>query len=103
MLKKIKSINQLHFKENFPGFSSVDTYDTEYGFEPFLVFTEFHMDRPIFGPHPHAGVSVMTYMLPDSKGSFLNRDSRGDKSTIEPGGLHVTQVNVSCSGFPSPS
>jgi quercetin 2,3-dioxygenase len=92
MQKKIKSIHQLHFKENFPGFNSIDTYETEYGFEPFLVFTEFHMDRPIFGPHPHAGVSVMTYMLPDSKGSFLNRDSHGDKSTIEPGGMHVTQA-----------
>lgn len=74
------------------GFTSVDIFHHEFNIEPFLVFTEFHMDRPIFGPHPHAGVSVMTYMMPDSKGSFLNRDSRGDHSIIEPGGIHVTQT-----------
>jgi redox-sensitive bicupin YhaK (pirin superfamily) len=31
-------------------------------------------------------------MLPESKGSFINRDSQGDFSTIEPGGLHITQA-----------
>lgn len=31
-------------------------------------------------------------MLPDSKGSFINRDSQGDFSIIEPGGLHITQA-----------
>lgn len=94
------------------GLKSVDAFHTEYDFEPFLVFTEFYMSRPIFGPHPHAGVSVMTYMLPDSKGSFLNRDSAGDESIIEPGGIHVTQagsgikhdetptvLGVDCHGF----
>lgn len=74
------------------GFTSVDLFHNEFDIEPFLVFTEFHMDKPIFGPHPHAGVSVMTYMMPDSKGSFLNRDSLGDHSIIEPGGIHVTQA-----------
>ena len=92
MQKQIKKISNQQFKQNAVGFNSVDTFHSEYGFEPFLVFTEFHMDRPIFGPHPHAGVSVMTYMMPDSKGSFLNRDSRGDHSIIEPGGIHVTQA-----------
>ncbi|WKN46324.1 pirin family protein [Tunicatimonas pelagia] len=52
------------------------------------------MSRPIFGPHPHAGVSVMTYMHPDSEGSFRNRDSHGDGSIIEPGGVHVTQAGI---------
>ncbi|MBK8847483.1 MAG: pirin family protein [Bacteroidetes bacterium] len=79
-------------KPNPMGFTSVDMFHNEFDFEPFLVFTEFHMDKAIFGPHPHAGVSVMTYMMPDSKGSFLNRDSRGDNSIIEPGGIHVTQA-----------
>jgi quercetin 2,3-dioxygenase len=92
MEKQISNISQLQFKENMAGFSSVDIFHAEHDIEPFLVFTEFHMDRPIFGPHPHAGVSVMTYMLPDSKGSFINRDSRGDHSIIEPGGVHVTQA-----------
>ncbi len=63
-----------------------------YAIEPFLVFTEFLMDKPVFGPHPHAGISVMTYILPDSPVGFMNRDSAGDQSIIEPGGLHITQA-----------
>jgi hypothetical protein len=92
MQKQIKKIKNQHFKQSAIGLRSVDMFHAEFDFEPFLVFTEFHMDRPIFGPHPHAGVSVMTYMMPDSQGSFLNRDSLGDKSIIEPGGIHVTQA-----------
>ncbi|AYQ33596.1 pirin family protein [Runella sp. SP2] len=112
MYKQIKKITNRQLKENIAGLKAVDAFHTEYGFEPFLVFTEFYMSKPIFGPHPHAGVSVMTYMLPDSKGSFLNRDSDGDKSIIEPGGIHVTQagsgihhdetptvLGVDCHGF----
>lgn len=92
MQKAIKKITKQVLQPNHMGFTSVDMFHTEFEFEPFLVFTEFHMDKAIFGPHPHAGVSVMTYMMPDSKGSFLNRDSRGDHSIIEPGGIHVTQT-----------
>jgi quercetin 2,3-dioxygenase len=92
MQKQIKKITNHTLKPNPMGFTSVDMFHNEFDFEPFLVFTEFHMDKAIFGPHPHAGVSVMTYMMPDSKGSFLNRDSRGDHSIIEPGGMHVTQA-----------
>lgn len=92
MEKQIKNIQKKQFKQNAVGFESVDMFHSEFDFEPFLVFTEFHMNRQVFGPHPHAGVSVMTYMLPDSKGSFLNRDSRGDSSIIEPGSIHVTQA-----------
>jgi hypothetical protein len=62
MKKAIKKTTPLSFKENAPGFRSIDIYHSKFDIEPFLVFTEFHMDRPIFGPHPHAGVSVMTYM-----------------------------------------
>ncbi len=92
MQKEINKITPMKLKPNPMGFVSVDMFHNEFNFEPFLVFTEFHMDKPIFGAHPHAGVSVMTYMLPDSEGSFLNRDSLGDKSIIEPGGIHVTQA-----------
>lgn len=92
MQKRIKKITPLSLHPNPMGFVSVDMFHHEFDFEPFLVFTEFHMDRAIFGPHPHAGISVMTYMMPDSKGSFLNRDSLGDHSIIEPGGIHVTQA-----------
>jgi quercetin 2,3-dioxygenase len=92
MKKSISKITQQAIKPNTMGFKSVDIFHGDYSIEPFLVFTEYHMDRAIFGPHPHAGVSVMTYMLPDSNGSFLNRDSHGDSSIIEPGGVHVTQA-----------
>jgi quercetin 2,3-dioxygenase len=92
MEKRIKKITQQIMKPNPMGFKSVDMFHHEFDFEPFLVFTEFHMDKPIFGPHPHAGISVMTYMMPESEGSFINRDSLGDYSIIEPGGIHVTQA-----------
>ncbi len=92
MLKSIRAVHPKALTTNAPGFTTVDMFHAEHGFEPFLVFTEFYMDRGIFGPHPHAGVSVMTYMLPDSQGAFLNRDSLGDRSIIAPGDIHVTQA-----------
>jgi len=90
--KEVARNTQLKFTADFPGLNGVNIMATDYPIEPFLVFTEFRMEKPVFGPHPHAGISVMTYMLPDSKGSFINRDSNGDFSTIEPGGLHITQA-----------
>lgn len=92
MKKKVISRTVLQFTPDFPGLSGVNIMARQFPIEPFLVFTEFRMERPVFGPHPHAGISVLTYMLPDSKGSFFNRDSLGDFSTIEPGGLHITQA-----------
>ena len=92
MEKQIKKIKRLNFDQQMPGFRATGVMHSEYNIEPYLVFGEFYMDRPVFGPHAHAGVSVMTYVLPDSKSSFLNRDSLGDHSIIEPGGVHVTQT-----------
>lgn len=91
MNKEIIKRTDLAFKEAFPGLKGVDIMAHSFPIEPFLVFTEFYMNRPVFGPHPHAGISVMTYILPDSKGQFINRDSLGDFSIIESGGVHVTQ------------
>lgn len=92
MKKLISKKTDLHFKQAFPGLNGVDIMAHTYPIEPILVFTEYHMDRAVFGPHPHAGVSVMTYMLPDSPQGFINRDSLGDFSYIEPGGLHISQA-----------
>jgi redox-sensitive bicupin YhaK (pirin superfamily) len=92
MKKIIAKKSNLQFKQAFPGLNGVDIMAHNFPIEPILVFTEYHMDRPVFGPHPHAGVSVMTYMLPDSKQGFINRDSLGDFSIIEPGGLHISQA-----------
>lgn len=91
-LKRVAARTALSFTPAAPGLNGVDVMATRHAIEPFLVFTEFLMDRPVFGPHPHAGVSVMTYILPDSQGGFLNRDSLGDRSEILPGGLHITQA-----------
>ncbi|MBK8621110.1 MAG: pirin family protein [Saprospiraceae bacterium] len=92
MYKKVVRKTEFVIKPAFPGLKGVDIMAHAFPIEPFLVFTEFYMDRPVFGPHPHAGVSVMTYMLPDSKGGFINRDSQGDFSFIEPGGMHIMQA-----------
>ena len=89
MEKQIKKIKQLNFDQQMTGFKATGVKHSEYNTEPYLIFGEFYMDRSVFGPHAHAGVSVMTYVLPDSKGSFLNRDSLGDHSIIDPGGVHV--------------
>jgi quercetin 2,3-dioxygenase len=90
--KRITNLSTLKFTNDFPGLRGVNIMAHHYPIEPFLVFTEYQMTQAVFGPHPHAGVSVMTYMLPDSKNSFINRDSLGDQSVIEPGGLHITQA-----------
>jgi redox-sensitive bicupin YhaK (pirin superfamily) len=90
--KKITGVKSFAFKQAFPGLRGIDIFAHQYPIEPFLVFTEYYMNKPVFGPHPHAGISVLTFMLPDSKESFINRDSNGDFSTIEPGGLHITQA-----------
>ena len=56
----------------------------------FLHVDHFHMSEPTFPPHPHAGFSAVTWMLPWSRGGFVNRDSLGDRSRIVPGALHWT-------------
>jgi redox-sensitive bicupin YhaK (pirin superfamily) len=92
MNKKAIKKTDLQFRQAFPGLKGVDIMAQAHPIEPFLVFTEFLMEGPVFGPHPHAGISVMTYMLPDSKGQFINRDSQGDFSYIEQGGMHIMQA-----------
>lgn len=90
--KKAINVYQLKYAQQSAGLRGVNIFASEYPIEPFLVFTEYFMERQVFGPHPHAGISVMTYMLPDSQESFINRDSNGDFSFIDPGGLHITQA-----------
>lgn len=58
--------------------------------DPFLVVSLFEMTGPVFPPHPHAGFSVATYILPESPIGFLNQDSLGTLNEIAPGGLHAT-------------
>ncbi len=90
--KSITKQTALKIEPAFPGLQGANMFASEYPIEPVLVFTEFYMDNPVFGPHPHAGVSVMTYMLPDSEIGFINRNSLGEHCIIEPGGLHISQA-----------
>jgi redox-sensitive bicupin YhaK (pirin superfamily) len=60
------------------------------GLDPFLNVDLFELTGPVFAPHPHAGYSAVTYVFDDSTTRFRNRDSLGDNSLIEPGGLHWT-------------
>ncbi len=94
MQKKLKQIYKKSFENVSQGFKALNYFNNEVPIEPYLAFTEYYMSRPIFGPHPHAGVSVMTYMHPDSENGFINRDSFGDHSIIEPGGVHITQAGI---------
>lgn len=59
---------------------------------PFLGCDAFSLPQPFFGPHPHAGMSAVTLLLPESEGGLINRDSLGDLSVIAPGDLHWTQA-----------
>lgn len=55
-----------------------------------LNVDHFHMAQPTFPPHPHAGFSAVTWMLPWSGGAFINRDSQGDRTRLAPGSFHGT-------------
>lgn len=57
---------------------------------PWFNIDHFRMAGPTFPPHPHAGFSAVTYVLPYSANGMRNRDSRGDRSLIAPGGVHWT-------------
>lgn len=76
-----------------PGFSTYSLRSTpELPLDPFISLDDFLMSEPTFPPHPHAGFSAVTYMFEDSAGAFINRDSLGDRSRIDPGSLHWTQA-----------
>jgi quercetin 2,3-dioxygenase len=92
--KKTTITAQLTQENHGRGFLSANLTLQRFPIDPFIVATDFHMNQPFFPPHPHAGVSVLTYIFEDSQNAFINRDSKGDHSRIEPGGLHLTQAGV---------
>jgi quercetin 2,3-dioxygenase len=87
-------ITHVSQRNNGRGFISADLNIRDFPMDPFITATDFQMSQPFFPPHPHAGVSVLTYIFEDSKNAFINRDSHGDHSRIEPGGLHLTQAGI---------
>lgn len=62
--------------------------------DPFLQIDHFRMAHATFPPHPHAGMSAVTYMFDDAATGFVNRDSLGDRTPIRPGDLHWTQAGA---------
>lgn len=72
------------------GFQAFGLRGADAAMDPFLMVDHYRMSQPTFGPHPHAGFSAVTYMFDDAETGFMNRDSRGDRSDIQPGDLHWT-------------
>jgi redox-sensitive bicupin YhaK (pirin superfamily) len=91
-LKVVAAAGQIAVVNHSPSFSTRSIRDLGVSVDPFLTADLFHMSQPTFPPHPHAGFSAVTYMLPESPGAFVNRDSQGDTSRIGPGDLHVTEA-----------
>lgn len=77
------------------GFSALRINAGMFGPEgsPWFNIDHFRMRTPTFPPHPHAGFSAITYVLPHSANGMRNRDSRGDRSLIGPGGVHWTAAS----------
>lgn len=75
-----------------PGLTTTDlvSANLDDALDPFLVVSLYDMAGPTFPPHPHAGFSVATYILPESPVGFVNHDTLGNRNLIAPGALHVT-------------
>lgn len=75
-----------------PGLVTTDISEAGTGLDldPFLIVSLYEMTGPTFPPHPHAGFSVATYILPESPIGFVNQDTLGNRNRIAPGALHVT-------------
>jgi hypothetical protein len=87
----IRSI-ALPFGSPHPDLGGRDVFHSRMPFEisPFLVMSDFRMTGPVFPPHPHAGFSVATYILPESPVGFWNQDTLGNVNPITPGSVHWT-------------
>jgi redox-sensitive bicupin YhaK (pirin superfamily) len=89
--------NQLLIKQHLetqqmvrPGFVATGVWGDLTLKDPYIMADHYRMSQPVFGPHPHAGFSAVTYMFDDAQTGFDNRDSRGDSSEIRPGDAHWT-------------
>jgi len=72
------SFTALHWSEDFFA-GAVD---------PVVMVDHFHMTAATFPPHPHAGISAVTYVFEDSASPHVNYDSLGNHQPIHPGALH---------------
>jgi redox-sensitive bicupin YhaK (pirin superfamily) len=88
----IKAIVPMHYHA-FDAHSGAHMLRVDHDWiDPFIGVDSYTMPQPFFGPHPHAGMSAVSLMLPEADGGFINRDSLGDHSMIRPGDLHWTQA-----------
>lgn len=71
--------------------------------DPVIGFDHFELKHDIFGPHPHAGMSAISYVFENSA-PYHSIDSRGNNIMITPGSLLWTWAGkgVVHSEFPVP-
>ncbi|GJM08379.1 MAG: quercetin 2,3-dioxygenase [Lysobacteraceae bacterium] len=60
--------------------------------DPLVLVDHYVMTEDTFGTHPHAGLSAVSLILPDSEGRFHNRDSLGNDFDLLPGDLYWLQA-----------
>ncbi len=72
------------------GFSarSFRARDVGSAMDPLVMVDHYVMTEDTFGTHPHAGLSAVSLILPDSEGRFHNRDSLGNDFDLLPGDLY---------------
>lgn len=75
---------------HFRAYSLRDTRRDNSNLSPFIGVDHAWMGGPTFAPHPHSGLSAVSYLFLDSETGILNQDSIGTKNIIKPGGLHWT-------------
>lgn len=73
-----EGFHALHFSEEMFGGAM----------DPLIMVDHFVMTAPTFEPHLHAGISAVTALFEDARGSFLNRDTLGHNVALEPGDLY---------------
>lgn len=71
--------------------------------DPIIGFDHFELKHDVFGPHPHAGMSAISYVFEDSA-PYHSVDSIGNNIVISPGSLLWTYAGkgVVHSEFPVP-
>lgn len=94
MTSNVEAVTAIAAVRRSPGLAIAQLHEETLGasLDPFLMCDCFWMAQPFFRPHPHAGISAVTYMLPESAGGFVSRDSRGDRSLVRPGAMHWTEA-----------
>ncbi len=72
------------------GFSarSFRAQDVGSAMDPLVLVDHYVMTEDTFGTHPHAGLSAVSLVLPDSEGPFHNRDSLGNDVDLLPGDVY---------------